>query len=87
MAQGYSTVGIREGFPEEVPSKPSPGRGSQTKRRVTVFQVEGKEALPPLRGLQATLGRARASVSAVGLRTTGAEVDGGCRTRPGSLVW
>lgn len=87
MVQGYPTLGIGEGFPEEVPSKQRPGGGSQTKRRMAVFQVEGKEALPPLRRLQATLGRARASVHAVGLRTTGAEVDRGCTTTPGSLVW
>lgn len=83
MAPGHPTLGIREDFPEEVPSEQSPGGESQSKRRMTAFQVEGKEALPPLRGLQATLGRARASVNAVGLRTTGA--DGAAE--PGQGAW
>lgn len=68
----------RKCFPEKVLSKQSPGGGSQAKRRAMALQLEGREALPPLGGLQATqsrrqkLDRARAGVSAIGLRRAGA---------------
>ena len=52
--------GIREGFPEKVLSKQSPGGVSRAKGRVTRFQVKKQRQ---------KLGRARVGVSAVGART------------------